>query len=84
MIAASARASGSVITNMTNRAADKLTNTAAMIVTEAPIANRETELRNWRVILIINATTYAAKLRLFGAVAAFLMTNRLIVVTAGY
>jgi hypothetical protein len=54
MIAVSARTSGSVITDMVNRAADILIKAAALSVPTIIVANRETGLRNSTVILIFD------------------------------
>jgi hypothetical protein len=53
MIAVSARASGSVITDMMNCAEDKLMKAAAPQMTVTMVTNRETGLSNSTVILII-------------------------------
>jgi hypothetical protein len=55
MIDVSARASGSVITDMMNRHADKVINTATAHMTEVIATICETGLRNSTVILIIDA-----------------------------
>lgn len=58
MIAVSARASGSVITEITNRAADKLIKAAQPHITATIVASLETGLRNSKVIVIIRGTEF--------------------------
>ena len=99
MIAVSARASGSVITEITNRAADKLIKIAQPHITATIVASLETGLRNSKVIVIIRGTDFGLfalipvmdrlqsvqfDLRSFGLVPAFLVTVFFIAVAAGY
>jgi hypothetical protein len=58
MIAVSARASGSVITDITNRAADKLIKAAQPHITATIVASLETGLRNSKVFVIIRGTDF--------------------------